>query len=58
MVLSEAQKEAIAALQQQWDNVGEPCPLPCEDCVTVVVSSDQTGTTMVIGIEADGHCHS
>ena len=52
------QEQSIALLKTRWSTVGDPTPLPCDDCVMVRVSSDSTGVSMVLGIEADGHIHS
>jgi hypothetical protein len=48
---------AIEKLKQRWKAVGEPCPMPCDDCVTVMVTGEGGGQ-MLIGIEANGDCHS
>lgn len=58
MTLTDAQKKSIEILKERWSTVGEPWPLPCDDCVMVNVHSEETGATMVIGIEVDGHRHS
>ena len=58
MNLTDKQKEAIARLKKTWTTVGPPCPLPCDDCVTVNVYSESTGVSMTLGIEADGLTHS
>ena len=58
MELTEAQKKTIETLKSRWDHVGDPYPLACDDCVMVEVSSNETGSKMLIGIETDGHPHS
>ena len=57
-LLTLKQEQSIALLKTRWSTVGDPTPLPCDDCVMVRVSSDSTGVSMVLGIEADGHIHS
>ena len=54
------QKAAYAMLQERWDNVSEPSYLigDGQRCWMVEVSSNETGASMWLGIEPDGHTHS
>ena len=58
MKLTEAQEKAISVLKVRWSTVGDPVPMPCDDCVLVQVYSESTGVRMHLGIEADGSVHS
>ena len=57
--LTKEQIEMIETLKTRWSTVTNPVPLVAGDgCVMVTVSSENTGVSMVLGIETDGHCHS
>jgi hypothetical protein len=54
---TDAQRAKYEQLKARWDAVAEP-QTAFGDCWMVLVSSNSTGATMWLGIEADGHCHS
>ena len=54
---TDAQRAKYEQLKERWDAVSEP-QTAFDDCWMVLVSSNSTGATMWLGIEADGHCHS
>ena len=56
--LTPAQEESLKVLKSRWSYVSDPQRLPCDDCVIVEVRSNETGCSMHIGIEVDGHRHS
>ena len=56
--LTNEQRNTIETLRGRWPWVGEPCPLPADDCVMVQVGSEPGKPYMTIGVEADGYPHS
>jgi hypothetical protein len=57
--MTDAQQVAYDLLLTRWSTVGEPKPLlGGGGCIMVEVTSDNTGITMLLGIETDGHTHS
>mgnify|MGYP003113767196 CR=1 FL=1 len=58
MNLTEAQRESIETLKKRFKWVGDPTPLPADDCVMVQVGSEPGKPYMTIGVEANGYHHS
>ncbi len=58
MKLTEAQRKTIETLKERWEWVGDPAPLPADDCVMVPVGAEPGKPYMTIGVEADGYPHS
>lgn len=57
--MTEEQQVALDRLSEIWTTVGTPEPLlGGNGCVMVEVTGGQTGATMWLGIETDGHTHS
>lgn len=59
ITMTDAQKAALADINERWDYVSEPeGMLGSDPCIMVEVKSDSTGCSMWLGIEEDGHTHS
>ena len=57
MNLTNEQQRAIETLKGRWPWVGQPYPLPCDDCVMVEVGTETGKPVMTIGVEVSGYQH-
>jgi hypothetical protein len=57
MELTTDQLVAYNRLRDSWKTVGDPSPMVGSDCIMVEVTGE-SGHTMWLGIETDGHTHS
>jgi len=58
LTLTKEQEIAIEELQIKWKEVGEPQPYIGVPGPVVVLVIGESGISMYIVIETDGHCHS
>tara|TARA_B100001094_G_C17574266_1_gene504290 strand:+ start:223 stop:417 length:195 start_codon:yes stop_codon:yes gene_type:complete len=56
--ITKEQKDSIEHLKGKWSRIGEPQPMLCGDGAVVVECFYESGASMYIAIEKDGHRHS
>lgn len=56
--MTDAQKESVKVLKQRWKRIGKPFPMLFGDGAVVVECFYESGHSMYVAIETDGHRHS
>ena len=56
--MTDAQKESVKVLKQRWARIGKPIPIVAGDGAVAVECFYESGHSMYVAIETDGHRHS